>query len=108
MGVNVNDANFDQEVLQSKLAVLVDFWAPWCGPCKMIAPSIEEIEKKYNGKIKICKINVDDAPQTATQHTVMSIPTLMVFKDGKIMEKKVGALDKEEIERFINPYLDLG
>lgn len=104
MGINVNDANFEQEVLGQGSA-LVDFWAPWCGPCKMIAPHIEEISQKYSGKIKVCKVNVDDAPGVATQYTVMSIPTLMVFKNGKVMEKKVGAIDKDEIEGLIQPYL---
>ena len=104
MGINVNDANFEKEVLGAG-SVLVDFWAPWCGPCMIIAPHIEEIAKKYSEKIKVCKVNVDDAPGIATQYTVMSIPTLMVFKDGKVMEKKIGAIDKDEIEGLIQPYL---
>jgi thioredoxin 1 len=105
MEVKLTSNNFDKEVIKSNVPVLVDFWAPWCGPCQMIAPFIEEIAKDYHGKIKICKLNVDEASDVATSFTVMSIPTLLLFKDGKVMSKKVGTLTKRELEKFIQPYL---
>ena len=105
MEVKLTSNNFDKEVIKSNVPVLVDFWAPWCGPCQMIAPFIEEIAKDYHGKIKICKLNVDEASDIATSFTVMSIPTLLLFKDGKVMSKKVGTLTKRELEKFIQPYL---
>jgi len=105
MEVKLTSNNFDKEVIKSSIPVLVDFWAPWCGPCQMIAPFIEEIAKEYHGKIKICKLNVDEASDIATSFTVMSIPTLLLFKDGKIMSKKVGTLTKRELEKFIQQYI---
>lgn len=105
MEVVVDSDNFKKEVLESKTAVLVDFWAPWCGPCKAIAPAVEAIAKKYAGKIKVCKLNLDDASDIATQYTVMSIPTLLIFKDGKIMEKKVGTMSLPDLEKFIAAYI---
>jgi thioredoxin 1 len=105
MEVKLTSNNFDKEVVKSNIPVLVDFWAPWCGPCQMIAPFIEEIAKEYHGKIKICKLNVDEASDIATSFTVMSIPTLLLFKDGKIMSKKVGTLTKRELEKFIQQYI---
>lgn len=105
MEIKVDTANFEKEVIDSEIPALVDFWAPWCGPCKMIAPYLEELAKNYSGKLKVCKLNVDEAPEVATQYTVMSIPSLMLFKDGKVMEKQVGAINKKELEKFIQPYL---
>jgi len=105
MEVNVTTANFKEEVIDSKIPALVDFWAPWCGPCQMIVPYLEELAKDYNGKLKVCKLNVDEAPEVATQYTVMSIPALMLFKEGKVMGKQVGAINKKELEKFIQPYL---
>ncbi len=105
MGINVNDKNFKQEVLESSIPVLVDFWAEWCGPCQMVGPIVEEIAKEYQGKLKVCKINVDEAPDTASQYGVMSIPTLAVFKSGKVAKKTVGALPKPELEKMIKPYV---
>jgi thioredoxin 1 len=105
MEVKLTSTNFEKEVMQAKTTVLVDFWAPWCGPCKMIAPHLEELAKESEGKIKIAKLNVDDAPDVATRYTVMSIPTLLVFRDGKVMGKKVGVMSKRDLAKFIQPYL---
>ncbi|MBU0693720.1 MAG: thioredoxin [Candidatus Omnitrophica bacterium] len=97
--------NFETEVIDSQTPVLVDFWAPWCGPCKMISPYIEELAKEYEGRLKVCKLSVDDAPEIATKYTIMSIPALMIFKEGKVMEKRAGAIGKSELEKFIRPYV---
>ena len=105
MALSVNDANFEQEVLKSTIPVLVDFWAPWCGPCQILGPVIEEISKEYEGKIKVCKVNVDDASNTASSYGIMSIPTLVVFKNGKIVNKVVGALPKNELEEAIKSHI---
>jgi thioredoxin 1 len=105
MEVRLTKDNFDSEVIASTLPVLVDFWAPWCGPCKAISPHIEELAKEYRGRLKVCKLNVDEVPDLATKYMVMSIPTLMIFKDGKVMEKKVGSMDKRELEKLIRPYI---
>ena len=105
MEVKVNDGNFKQEVIDSEIPAIVDFWAPWCGPCNMIAPHVEEIAKEYAGKIKVCKLNVDEASAIATEYAIMSIPAIMLFKDGKVMEKRVGVMNKQELEKFIQPYL---
>ena len=105
MGININDANFKQEVLEESLPVLVDFWAVWCGPCLRLASVIEQIAKEYKGKLKVCKLNVDDAPKTAASYEVMSIPTLAIFKNGKIVDKFVGALPKKELESAIKPHI---
>ncbi len=101
MVVHVNGKNFESEVLQSLTPVLVDFWAPWCGPCKMIGPSIDELGKELDGKIKVCKLNVDEAQEIAVQFGVMSIPALLLFKQGKVVTQTIGALPKKEIENFI-------
>ncbi len=105
MAVEVKDSNFKQEVIESSLPVLVDFWAPWCGPCKVITPHVEKLADDYAGKVKVCKLNVDEAPKVATKYTVMSIPTLMLFAKGEVQEKRVGAMGKADIEKFIQPYL---
>ena len=101
----LTDATFTEEVKGSDEPVLVDFWAEWCGPCKMIAPVLEELAGDYAGKLKIAKLNVDDAPQTAQQFQVMSIPTLILFKDGEPAKRLVGARGKgqlvEELEAFL-------
>jgi len=103
--LHLKDGNFKKEVLESELPVLVDFWAPWCGPCKMIAPHLEELAKEYDKKIKIGKINIDEDSKTATQFGIMSIPTLIFFKNGKAAEQVVGALTKPELKKKIEANL---
>jgi thioredoxin 1 len=105
VGININDSNFKQEVLEESLPVLVDFWAVWCGPCLSLAPVIEQIAKEYKGKLKVCKLNVDDAPQIASSYDIMGIPTLVVFKNGKVVDKIVGALPKAELETTIKKHI---
>ena len=105
MTVKATDATFEQEVLKSDTPVLVDFWAEWCGPCKMIAPVLEDIAKEHAGRIQIAKLNVDDNPNVARRYDVMSIPTLLVFADGEVKRRLVGAKGKaqllEELSEFI-------
>ncbi|WP_370578925.1 thioredoxin TrxA [Snodgrassella alvi] len=100
--VHVGDGNFDKEVLQANVPVLLDFWAPWCGPCKMIAPILDELALAYQGKLKIVKLNVDENQDTPAKFNVRGIPTLMIFKDGASVATKVGALNKGQLEAFIN------
>jgi thioredoxin 1 len=99
--VTLTSANFQAEVLESKIPVLVDFWAEWCMPCRMIAPSIAQIAETYKDKVKVGKVNVDDEGDIASQYGIISIPTLLFFKDGQMLKQKVGALPKHEIENFI-------
>jgi thioredoxin 1 len=102
MGVNkVSDATFELEVLKSNEPVVVDFWAEWCGPCKMIAPALEEIAGTLNGKVKIVKLNVDENPATASKYGIMSIPTLMLFKNGELASRQIGAAPKAKLEQWI-------
>lgn len=105
MEIAVNDNNFNEEVLNTEIAVLVDFWAPWCGPCRMIAPTVEEIAKEYSKVLKVCKVNVDESPQASSHYTIMSIPTLAIFKNGEIVHKMVGVVSKAEIKSAITPYI---
>jgi thioredoxin 1 len=100
--VKVTDASWESDVLQSTEPVVVDFWAEWCGPCKMIGPSLEELAKDYAGKVKIVKLNVDENPGVAGKLGIRSIPTLMLFKDGKVASQKVGAAPKGELAKWIN------
>lgn len=106
MVVEVNNDNFESEVLESDLPVLVDFWAEWCGPCKMVAPTVEEIASENEGKLKVGKLNVDEAKEIAGQYEVMSIPTLAIFKDGQMVDKVVGAVSKEAIMDKVTPHLE--
>ncbi len=98
---HVTDATFDQEVLKADGPVLVDYWAEWCGPCKMIAPVLEEIAGEYKGKIKIAKLNIDENPGTPPKYGIRGIPTLMIFKNGGVEATKVGALSKSQLSAFI-------
>lgn len=102
MANNVTDDNFNQEVLQSPIPVLVDFWAEWCGPCRMLTPIIEELGKELNNKIKIVKMNIDQNPNTPSTLGIRSIPTMIIFKDGQQVATKTGALPKNLIESWIN------
>jgi thioredoxin 1 len=97
MTIEVNDQNFEDEVIKSNLPVLVDFWAPWCGPCRMVAPVIEKLSEKYKGKFKFVKLNVDDNRTTAGKFKVMSIPTLLFFKSGKVEETVIGAVPESAL-----------
>ena len=101
MEIELYKETFEQEVLQSDIPVLVDFWAPWCGPCKMIAPIVKEIADEYDGKILVGKVNVDEEPDLTMQYNVSSIPTLMVFKNGQLVNKAVGYREKDEILKML-------
>ena len=99
--LHVTDASFENDVLQSEVPALVDFWAAWCGPCKMIAPLVDEISEEYAGKIKVCKMDVDSNPETSVKFNVRGIPTLLIFKNGNIEATKVGALSKAQLVEFV-------
>ena len=99
---NVSDASFEQEVLKADGAVLVDYWAEWCGPCKMIAPVLDEIAQTYQGKLKVCKLNIDENQDTPPKFGVRGIPTLMLFKNGNVEATKVGALSKSQWAAFLD------
>ena len=103
--MDITDLQFKDEVLQNKLPVLVDFWAPWCGPCKMVSPTVEEIGKDYKDKLVVVKVNVDDNQETASTYNVLSIPTLMFFKDGKPVKTVVGAQGKETLKKAVEEVL---
>ena len=103
MGVSkVSDKDFETEVLKSAEPVVVDFWAEWCGPCRMIAPALEEIAGTMGGKVKIVKLNVDENPATASKYGIMSIPTLMIFKNGELASRQVGAAPKQKLQQWIS------
>ncbi len=100
--INLTNENFEKEVISSKKTILVDFWASWCGPCQMIAPIVEEISNELSERIEVGKLNVDEQPEIAIKYDVMSIPTLILFKDGKVVNTIIGYHSKEEILDFIN------
>ncbi len=101
----VTDATFKEEVIESDVPVLVDFWAPWCGPCRMVAPVVDEISEQYKGQVKVVKINTDDNPNVASQYGIRSIPTLMVFKGGQRVDMVVGAVPKTTLASTLDKYL---
>lgn len=103
--IHVTDASFESDVLKAELPVLVDYWAAWCGPCKMIAPLLDEAAEQYQGRVIIAKLNVDENPDTPAQFGVRGIPTLMLFKDGKVAQTKVGALSKSQLSAFLDSSL---
>lgn len=103
--INVSDSNFDSVILKSDMPALVDFWASWCAPCKAIAPVVDEMAAQYNGKIRVAKMNVDDNPATPGKYGVRGIPTLILFKDGKIVDQLVGAVPKSQIKELIDKAL---
>ena len=100
--VHITDKNFEEEVLKSQVPVLVDFWAEWCAPCRMIIPIIAEIAKEFTGRLKVAKLNVDEAQELAMKYNIMSIPTLMIFKGGEVVDQAVGVLSKDQLVSRIN------
>ena len=103
--IEVNDTNFAEIVENSDIPVLADFWAPWCGPCKALTPTIEKIAQELEGKIKVVKVNVDESPAIAGKFSIMSIPTVILFKDGQVKEQTVGLVNKDKLLKKIQPYL---
>jgi len=103
--IELNDSIFEQEVIESDTPVLVDFWAPWCGPCRTLAPLVEELAESYSGKIKVGKVNVDDNQETTVKFGIRSIPTLILFKGGKAVDQVIGAVPKSELENLVNKAL---
>ncbi len=107
-GINVlevKDANFDTEVLRSEVPVLVDFWAEWCGPCKMMGPTVDAIATEYAGKLKVAKVDVDENGGTAMRYNIRGIPTLLLFKDGRVVEQRVGAVGKSEVVKMLQSHV---
>ena len=103
--VNATDASFRKEVLENSGPVLVDFWAPWCGPCKMVSPVLEQLAEEYNGRVKVVKLNVDENPSTASRYAIRSIPSLLFFKEGRVVDTLMGAHSKEKIKKHIQSML---
>ena len=104
--IDVNEENFDSVVIKSEKPVLVDFWAEWCGPCKMLTPTIEAIAEEYKDKSSIVKINIDDAPAIATKYGIRSIPSILLFSKGDVMEQRVGAVSKEELTSLLDKIIE--
>ena len=102
MATMINTQSFDAEVLQSAIPVVVDFWAPWCGPCKALNPILEKVEAQVGDKVKIVKVNIDESPEVASKYSIMSIPTMLFFKDGSVMDQLVGLVQKDKIVERIN------
>ena len=103
--IEITDANFQKEVIESTVPVLVDFWAVWCGPCKMIAPVVEEIANEYDGKLKVGKVDVDNNPEVPLKFGIRSIPTIMIFKGGKVVEQIIGAVPKRNLLDKVTPHV---
>ena len=103
--LNFTDTAFDQDVLNSEVPVLVDFWAPWCGPCRAMAPTVDAIASKYAGKVKVGKMNTDDNPGTAMRFQIRGIPTLLLFKGGQVVEQRVGGMPKAEVVKMLAPHV---
>jgi len=102
----ISDATFDQEVVQKPGPVLIDFWAPWCGPCRMVSPIVEELAVQYKGRLQVGKVNVDENPNVASRFGIRGIPTLMIYKGGKLVDQVVGAVPKAHLEKVIEKWLD--
>ena len=105
MVTDISDQNFEAEVLKSALPVMVDLWAPWCGPCRMVAPVVEKLAEKYDQQFKFCRLNIDENPKTAAKYRIMSIPTLMFFKDGKVADTVIGAVPERTLQPKIEALL---
>jgi thioredoxin 1 len=103
--LNFTDTAFDQDVLNSEVPVLVDFWAPWCGPCRAMAPTVDSVADEYAGKLKVGKLNTDDNPGTAMRYQIRGIPTLLLFKGGKVVDQRVGAMGKPDLKKMLDPHL---
>ena len=105
MALSLTTENFEQEVIKSDIPVLVDFWAQWCGPCRVLTPLIDELANEYEGKVKVCKLNIDDAPDAATKYGVMSIPTVLVFNNGQVAGESVGVVPKEKLVNMFSSFI---
>lgn len=103
--INLTDLNWEEEVVNSSIPVLVDFWAPWCGPCRIIAPIVEELAKEYEGKIKVGKLNTDENPQVSMRYGIRAIPTLILFKNGEIADTRIGVQPKEALRQMLSSHV---